>query len=83
MAGKVLYKSSMSRDLKKARPRDVERILRRIRDELGENPGAVRPLQGEFKGLFKLRVGDYRVICALSRQEALVPWVGHRGKACG
>lgn len=37
-------------------------------------------LTGEFKGLFKLRVGDYRVIYPASREDRImiVHLVGHR-----
>jgi len=37
-------------------------------------------LAGEFKGLYKLRVGDYRVLYAIIRKEKLVVvhLVGHR-----
>ncbi|MDG6900960.1 MAG: type II toxin-antitoxin system RelE/ParE family toxin [Nitrososphaerota archaeon] len=81
MAGKILYKSSVSRDLKKIGPKDVERILRQIRNDLVENPRAGEPLHGEFAGLFKFRVGDYRAIYALAGQDVLVLRIRHRGKA--
>lgn len=83
MTGRILYKSSVSRDLKKINPKDKERILRQIRTALGESPIDGEPLHGEFEGLFKLRVGDYRVIYALSGQDVLVLRIRHRGKAYG
>jgi len=83
LTSKILYKSSVSRDLKKISPKDKERILRQIRVTLGENPRVGDPLHGEFERLFKLRVGDYRVIYALSGQDVFVLRVRHRGKAYG
>ncbi len=80
MAGKILYKSSVSRDLKKINPKDVERILREIRTILGDNPDAGEALSGEFKGLFKVRIGDYRVIYTMVEHDVLVLRIGHRSK---
>ena len=83
MTGKILYKSSVSHDLKKIGPKDVERILRQAREELTDNPRGGDALHGEFEGLYKLRVGDYRVVYALSGQDVLVLRIRHRGKAYG
>ena len=83
MTGRILYKASVGRDLKKIAPKDVERILRQIRSILGDNPRTGEALHGEFEGLFKLRAGDYRVIYTLSGGDALVLMIGHRAKAYG
>jgi mRNA interferase RelE/StbE len=81
LTSKVLYKSSVNHDLKRIGSKDRERILRQIRSILGENPRSGEPLHGEFEGLFKLRVGDYRVIFALVGEDVLVLRLRHRGKA--
>ncbi|PSN87628.1 hypothetical protein B9Q03_10285 [Candidatus Marsarchaeota G2 archaeon OSP_D] len=78
---KIFYKSSVSRDLKEIDPNDVDRILHQIRSSLGKNPRAGEPLHGEFAGLYKLRVGDYRVIYAISGRDVIVLRVGHRSRA--
>lgn len=83
MTVKVLYKSSVARDLKKVAPQDKHRILRQIEEVLGNDPRTGEPLHGEFEGLFKLRVGDYRVVYALAGAGVLVLRVRHRGKAYG
>ncbi len=70
----------MKRDLRKVRQDDVARILRQIRDELGRSPRGGEPLQGEFKGLFKLRVGEYRVVYAMSGDDLVVLRIRHRAK---
>lgn len=80
MAGKILYKSSVSHDLKKINPRDTERILQKIRTALRDNPKAGEALLGEFKGLFKIRIGDYRVIYTVVDGDVLVLRIGHRSK---
>lgn len=59
----------------------AQRILRRLK-WLAENFDTVSPevLTAELKGLFKLRVGSYRVIYEINRKERLiiVHLVGHR-----
>lgn len=80
MAGRILYKSSVGRDLKKINSKDAERIRREIRTVLGDDPNAGEALLGEFEGLYKLRVGDYRVIYAMAAGDVLVLRIGHRSK---
>jgi len=69
------------RDVRKIDPRSVDRILREIRDVLADSPRSGEALQVEFTGLYKLRVGDYRVIYALLEEGVLVLRIGHRSKA--
>jgi len=83
LVGRVLYKSSVSHDLKKIQPADKERIIRGIESTLQEEPRSGEPLHGEFEGLFKLRVGDYRVVYALSGRDVLVLRIRPRSKAYG
>ncbi len=62
----------------------VERILRKI-DWLSQNFDSLTPeaLTGDFKGLLKLRVGDYRVAYEAKRLERLivVHFIRHRSEA--
>ena len=81
MTGKILYKSSVSRDIKKIALRDVERVLKHIRTVLGENPQSGERLHGDFEGLLKLRIGEYRVVYALSGNDVVVLRIRHRSKA--
>ena len=83
MAGKVLYKSSVRHDLRQIPRPEQERILHHIRENLVVNPRGGEPLRGEFEGLYKLRVGDYRVIYALVGADVLVLRIRHRSKAYG
>jgi len=59
----------------------AERVLKRLR-WLAENFDSLKPepLTGLFTGLFKLCVGDYRIIYEANREEKLltVQLVGHR-----
>ena len=81
MTGKILYKASVSHDLKRIAPKDKERILRQIAEVLGGNPMGGEQLHGEFGGLFKLRVGGYRVIYAVAGEDVLVLRIRERSKA--
>jgi mRNA interferase RelE/StbE len=59
------------------------RVLRKLR-WLAENFDSVTPdpLVGPFSGLFKLRVGDYRVIYQANREKKVLTilLVGHRSE---
>ena len=81
MAVKVLYKSSVRHDLKQIDPKNVNRLLRQIRSILSQDPRSGEVLHGEFGGLYKLRIGDYRVIYALVDDGVLVLRIRHRSKA--
>jgi mRNA interferase RelE/StbE len=78
---RILYKSSVKHDLKKIGQRDKERLLRQIEEILGRDPKVGEALHGEFRGLFKLRAGDYRIIYALIGEDVLVLRIRHRAKA--
>jgi mRNA interferase RelE/StbE len=59
----------------------ADRLLKKLR-WLAENFDSLKPepLTGPFTGLFKLRVGDYRVIYQADREKKVltVRLVGHR-----
>jgi mRNA interferase RelE/StbE len=82
LAYKILYKKSVQRDLKKLGKPEAERILDQLEAELSKNPDSFPMLKGEFAGLRKFRVGDYRVIYALMDENVVVLRIGHRGKIC-
>lgn len=83
MAGEIRYKFSVSHDLKQIGPADRERILNQIREAFAPNPRGGEQLRGEFEGLYKLRVGDYRVITVLIGDDVLVLRIRHTGNAYG
>jgi mRNA interferase RelE/StbE len=59
------------------------RMVQRI-NWLAENLNDIRPeaLTGDFAGLYKLRVGDYRVIYEVIQKEKsiVIHAIGHRGE---
>ena len=78
MAFNVRYKKSVERDLKRLDKSEAVKILDKIEDELSKKADTYSVLKGEFAGLRKLRVGDYRVIYALMESDCLVLRIGHR-----
>jgi mRNA interferase RelE/StbE len=76
---RILFKSSVSKDLKKFDKRKVKEILDKIETELSENPKENPTLRGKFSGLRKYRVGDYRVIYSiLNDNTVLILRIAHR-----
>ena len=78
MAYNVVYKKSVYRDLKKLPKAEVVRILEQIENELAAKPESHPVLKGQFAGLRKYRIGDYRVIYALLDTDILVLRIGNR-----
>jgi mRNA interferase RelE/StbE len=60
-----------------------QRLLSKLR-WLSENIQEITPvpLTGELKGLFKLRVGDYRIAYSIDQQKELltIHLIGHRSE---
>ena len=56
------------------------RLVNKLEKELSRNPDKGAALKGEFAGLFKLRVGDYRVIYSKTQKGVLILRIKHRKK---
>ncbi len=78
---KIEHKASVERDLGKIDKKEANRILRKSEKVLGEDPDKGIPLKGEYEGLYRLRVGDYRVIYCKTKAGVLILRVRHRKKA--
>jgi mRNA interferase RelE/StbE len=78
LAYNIVYKKSVQRDLKRVPKAEADRILNQIEQELSKNADAYPVLKGQFAGLRKYRVGDYRVIYAIVGDDCLVLRIGHR-----
>ena len=81
MSYHIEWEQDASDALDKLAPNIIQRILLRI-TWLSMNFDNVRPqaLARSLKGYFKLRVGDYRVIYTVNREDRLlvIEDVGHR-----
>jgi mRNA interferase RelE/StbE len=78
LAFKITYKASVAGDLRRLDKPVARRVLEKLEHVLAATPNAGIPLTGEFHGLFKFRVGDYRVIYTKTREGFLVLRIGHR-----
>ena len=78
MASRVSYKASVERDLRRLDKPEARRILNKIERELGKDPEKGEPLRGTYQGLYRYRIGDYRVIYAKTVSGILVLRIGHR-----
>lgn len=78
MAYSITFKSSVARDLKKLSKADARRILDQIDKSLAKTPKKYPTLKGDFSGLRKYRVGDFRVIYAVVDSDVLILRIGHR-----
>ena len=78
MAFDITYKKSVGKDLARLGKTEARRILDKIDKELPSRADSYPALKGQFSGLRKLRVGDYRVIFAILGAQVLVLRIGHR-----
>jgi mRNA interferase RelE/StbE len=78
LAYSVKYKRSVAKDLKNLGKNDAKRVLDKLERELKKDPDAGEQLKGKFSGLLRLRVGDYRVIYARTKDGVLILLISHR-----
>ena len=78
MAYNIVYKKSIERDLRSISKPQAQLILNQLEEELTKNADAYPVLKGQFAGLRKYRIGNYRVIYAILRKDVLVLRIGHR-----
>jgi len=78
LAFNVVYKKSVHRDLKKLSKAGARRVIEHLEKDLSKRPETYPILKGQFAGLRKYRVGDYRVIYAIIEKDVLVLRIGHR-----
>jgi len=78
LAYNVVYKKSVHRDLKKLNKTEARRIIEQLEYDLSKKPETYPVLKGQFAGLRKYRVGNYRVLYAIFEKDVLVLRIGHR-----
>jgi len=78
LAYNIVYKKSVQRDLKKLSKAEAHRILNQVEEELSKNADTHPLLKGQFAGLRKYCVGEYRVIYAILGHDVLILRIGHR-----
>lgn len=74
---KITFKKSVTKDLKKITQTDVIKILNKIETELASIADNLPELQGQFAGLRKYRVGNYRIIFTIIGETLLILRIQH------
>jgi len=72
LAYKITYKKSVAKDLSKLPKAVAEGLLRVINDTLPSSPQAGEQLKGSYRGLWRLRVGRYRIIYEIHTSEIVI-----------
>jgi len=80
LAFEIVYKKSVHKDLANLGRAEARRILDKVEKDLAARADSYPVLKGQFAGLRKLRVGDYRVIFAILGPQVLVLRIGHRSE---
>ena len=84
MAWTIELSGGAEKTLKKLDRQAAQRIVRFLRERVaeGEDPRSTgKALQGPLAGLWRYRVGDFRIICEIEdgKLVVLVLTIGHRG----
>ena len=70
MAYNVKWQEKAIEDLKQVDKKSAKSIIERVKIYLPEDPISLgKPLKGIFKGLYRYRFGDYRVIYSIDKKE--------------
>ncbi len=84
MAWQIKINKNIQHTLKKLDKQIAKRITTKLREISNlENPRSIgKPLVGDMSGLWRYRVGDYRIICSIEDEVLLilVVDVAHRSK---
>lgn len=80
MAFELRVKKTVLKDLQAFPKGDQKRLLDALQEDLAADPYRGRALTGEFKGLYRWRVGRFRIVYEIqvSSSVVLVLRIGHR-----
>lgn len=79
--GKIEWTEAAVKDLEKLDRPVARRILKR-RTLFSENLQSIvpEPLGGEWRGTFRLRIGDWRVVYTIEGETVVIQFIGHRSQ---
>jgi len=63
--------------LGRSRPAFTQKVIAKI-ESLSNEPSAGKPLVGPLKGLWSLRVGEYRILYRVDSKRVTVLTINHR-----
>ncbi len=82
MTFNIVYKKSVYHDLKRLDKIETKTIIEKIEKELSENVDKNPYLKGDFAGLRKFRIGNYRVVYAVVKNDVIILRIRHRKDVC-
>ena len=68
----IRFKKSVKKDLQKLSKSVQKRVLDNIQRNLAKDPYKGKALSGEFKGLYRWRAGNLRVIYEIKNKQLIV-----------
>jgi mRNA interferase RelE/StbE len=79
----IEYERRVARDIKDLGHQEKKDIVQYLKERIATDEHPCRfgkPLVGDLKGLWRYRVGDYRIICRILEEERIVQviGIGHR-----
>ncbi len=75
----VFYTSSALKDLRNIEKKDTQKIILAVQKYANGNPLIeAKKLQGNFDGLYRYRVGNYRVIFEINNNKIYILKIKHR-----
>ena len=77
---KIFFKKSVRKDLKKIAMVDIRIIFKKMKETFSREPAVAKQLKGRYAGLFRLRIGNYRIIYTNIRGGILIIRIVHRKK---
>lgn len=83
MAYKAIWHEETLKDLKKLDRTIAKKIVAKVKNYLIQDPAKLgTPLKGNLKGLYRYRIGEYRVIYVIDQAEKkiIILNVNHRRK---
>lgn len=83
MIWKIEFDSDVEKDLKKLGHTAQKRIIKYLKEKIStsSDPRSLgKPLSGDLNGIWRYRVGDYRILAKIEDEQfvVLVVHVGHR-----
>ncbi len=83
MAYNVIWHEGTLKDLKKLNRSSAKKVVAKVKNYLIQDPVKLgTPLKGNLKGLYRYRIGEYRVIYVIDQAEKkiIILNVKHRKK---
>jgi mRNA interferase RelE/StbE len=74
----IRFKKSVFKDLERIHPEHRKQILDDLEKGAYNNANKIKPLKGEYKGLFRIEIGSYRVIFIKFGNDVLILRIAHR-----